>query len=119
MDSHWGRIFAGAALSTLLGVLAASGNRSILAVRKRALRRARLTDRESHGVIREIVSKRTTCRIKRLFSEKEKQADFGSKDCARNLAKRAHRQNYAVLNRHQHRDLPTGRYAFNPVNFTL
>src|SRR5450759_1835022 len=64
---------------------------------------ARLTDRESHGVIREIVSKRTTCRIKRLFSEKEKQADFGSKDCARNLAKRAHRQNYAVLNRHQHR----------------
>ena len=55
-----------------------------------------------YGVIGEIVSKRTACRIKSLFGEKEKYPHIESKDCARNSAKHVDSQKSADLNSHQH-----------------
>ena len=46
---------------------------------------ARTSDRSgNHGAIIGNVSKRTACRIKSLFGEKEKSPDIESKDRARN-----------------------------------
>jgi hypothetical protein len=63
---------------------------------------ARGDDRKGdHGIIDEIISKRMACRIKSLFGEEEKELQFESKDCARNLAKCIDSQKEADLNRHQ------------------